>query len=170
MRSEVKDGGLDQPEKGSDWPERVEVPNNLDRPIKRGGDWLENNLDWPREEGGNWLGNDLDWPMEEGSNLSENNDNQPREDDNQEGEEDQPKEGNDITEEEDLEVLPVELEEPPMFIANKLADKIENILEEDTEGVTNTAAYLQDFAHLPRNLWHKEGQETQIPLIKGKLY
>ena len=30
-RSEVEDKGLDQPEKGGDRPERVQVPNNLDR-------------------------------------------------------------------------------------------------------------------------------------------
>ena len=51
--------------------------------------------------------------------------------DDQEGEEDQPEEGDDLPEEEDIEVLPIELEEPPTLVANELADKIENILEED---------------------------------------
>ena len=134
-RSEVEDKGLDQPEKGGDWPERVEVPNNLDQPIEKGGDWLENNLDRPREEGGNRLGNDLDQPMEEGGDRSENDDDLPKEGDDQEGEEDQPEEGEDLTEEEDVEVLPVELEEPPILVANESADEIENILEEDMEGV-----------------------------------
>ena len=49
--------------------------------------------------------------MEEGGNQSENND--------------------DLPEEEDIEVLPIELEEPPTFVANESADEIENILEED---------------------------------------
>ena len=120
MRSEVGDKGLDQPEKGGDWPERDKIPSNLD---------------WPIEKGGNWLGDNLDWHIEEDGNQSENNDDLPKEGDNQEGEEDQPKEGDDLPEEEDVEVLPVELEEPPMFIANESADKIENILEEDTEGM-----------------------------------
>ena len=95
--SEVEDGGLDQPEKGSDRPERVQVPNNLDKPMEKGGDWLKNDLDWPREEGGN---------------QSENSD-LPKEGDDQEEEEDQSEEGDDLTGEKDIEVLPVELEEPP---------------------------------------------------------
>ena len=95
---------------------------------------MENNLDRPREEGGDRLGNDLDRPMEQGGDRSENNDDLPEEGDDQE-EEDQPEEGDDLPKEEDVEVLPVELEEPPILVANESADKIENILEEDTEGV-----------------------------------
>src|SRR6202000_1411777 len=120
---------------GGDRPERVEVPNNSDRPIEKGGDRLENNLDRPREEGGDRLGNDLDRPMEEGGDRSEDDDDLPEEGDDQEEEEDQPEEGDDLPEEEDVEVLPIELEEPPILIANESADEIENILEEDTEGV-----------------------------------
>ena len=61
MWSEVGDKGLDQPEKGSDQPERDKVPKNLDRPIEKGGNWLENNLDQPREEGGDCQGH-CPWP------------------------------------------------------------------------------------------------------------
>ena len=87
--SKVKDGGLDQPKKGSDWPER-EVPNDPDQPTEGGGDWLVINLDQPRQKGGDWLGNDLDRPIEEGGDQSENNDDLPEEGDDQEEEEDQP--------------------------------------------------------------------------------
>ena len=100
-RSEVKDRGLDQPKKGGDWPERVEVPNSLDWPTEEGGNWSVINLDQPRQEGGDWLGNDLDWPIEEGSDQSENNEDPPEEGDNQE-EKDQPEEGNDLPEEGDV--------------------------------------------------------------------
>ena len=69
------------------------------------------------------------------SNQSENNGDLPKESDDQEGEKDQPEGGDDLPEEKDVEVLPVELEEPPMFIANKSVDEIKNILEGDTEGI-----------------------------------
>ena len=74
--------------------------------------------------------------MEEGGDWSEDNKDLPEEGDDQEGrEEDQLKEGDDLTEEEDVEVLPVELEKPPTSIANESVDEIENVLEEDMESI-----------------------------------
>ena len=102
--------------------------------MEKGGNWFKNNLDRPREEGGDQLGNNLDRPMEEGGDRLENSDDLPEEGDDQEEEEDQSEEGDDLTGKKDVEVLPVELEEPPILIANESADEIENILE-DMEGI-----------------------------------